>query len=298
MRLVFLLGALLLGLAQAQITYPVEQFAKALEVRAAGSSWAYGSARVQVQSLGKRLYKVSYQGPAGDPGRAGEVLAAALGNPQIRQAFADYVKANAGSLKGRGPVSVKVADGFDFRLELASNLSFALAPLERHDFGQDRYLLGTKGPVIRVFSDFECPFCRRFAFEVMPELVRAYVRKGQARVSYRHFPLVEIHPRATQAAQGSECAAQQGKFLLYHDLLFVRGLEVRERAEELGLDLRRFERCLADPATLQVVEEERRQALRLGLQGTPTVFVGPFQLPNAFDLEAYGRYLEMARALR
>jgi protein-disulfide isomerase len=57
-----------------------------------------------------------------------------------------------------------------------------------------------------VYSDFECPFCGRFARETLVRLEEVYVRTGRLTIAFRHFPLQRRHPRAVQAAQAAECA--------------------------------------------------------------------------------------------
>lgn len=73
--------------------------------------------------------------------------------------------------------------------------------------------------VMIVYSDFECPFCGRFAREILPELERRYVATGEVAFVFHHLPLA-FHPLATQAAVSAECAGQQGRFWEAHDLLF------------------------------------------------------------------------------
>ncbi|BAW01200.1 DSBA oxidoreductase [Thermus thermophilus] len=151
--------------------------------------------------------------------------------------------------------------------------------------------------VVRVFSDFQCPYCQRLAREVLPAL-KAMAREGRLRLAYRHFPLYEIHPEAVPAAVASECAAAQGAFWAYHDFLMAgSGRDYLALAGRLGLDPKAFQACLEDPASRAPVEADRALAERLGLPGTPSVFVGPFRLPNPFDLERYRDYLALAEAL-
>ena len=71
--------------------------------------------------------------------------------------------------------------------------------------------------VMFIFSDFECPFCGKFASEIMPGLTQKYVESGRVRLVFRHFPL-GIHSRAVRAAESAECAARQGRFWAMHDL--------------------------------------------------------------------------------
>jgi protein-disulfide isomerase len=72
------------------------------------------------------------------------------------------------------------------------------------------------------FSDFECPFCGRFFKETYPRLKARYIDTGKVKIVFRHFPLVSIHPSASNAAIAAECASRQGKFAEYHDTLFEK----------------------------------------------------------------------------
>ena len=69
------------------------------------------------------------------------------------------------------------------------------------------------------FSDFECPFCRRYFTETYPQLKKEYVDTGKVVMYYRHYPL-PFHPLASPFAIASECANDQGKFWEFHDKIF------------------------------------------------------------------------------
>ncbi len=291
-----LLAAFLLGSASAQISFPPERLTKALGVNTQASSFTYNRGTVQLELLAGLVYKVSYRGPATDYLGAGRVLAAGIGEPKLAEAFLGFMRQNADRLRGKGPQNIGVVDGFTFTLALAADLSFTLAPVEIQDFGPDRHILGKSGVLIREFSDFQCPYCKQLALQVKPELEKRYLDLGLARFSFRHFPLTQIHPQAMPAALAAECAAQQGKFFEYHDALFEKGINVSARAQELKLDELKLLRCTQDPATRQTVEADLAVGNRVGVNGTPTVFVGPFRLPNPYDVEAYGRYIQMASA--
>lgn len=69
------------------------------------------------------------------------------------------------------------------------------------------------------FSDFECPFCRRYFSDTFPQLKKEYIDTGKVVMYYRHYPL-PFHPLAQPFAIASECANEQGKFWEYHDKIF------------------------------------------------------------------------------
>lgn len=81
--------------------------------------------------------------------------------------------------------------------------------------------LGDKNAKITIveFSDFECPFCRRYFTDTYPQLKKDYIDTGKVAMYYRHYPL-PFHPLAQPFAIASECANEQGKFWEYHDKIF------------------------------------------------------------------------------
>ena len=70
--------------------------------------------------------------------------------------------------------------------------------------------LGAQAVMIE-FSDFQCPFCGRFAGETLPVLKKSYVDAGKLRIVFRHLPLA-MHANAAKAAQSANCAARDNRF--------------------------------------------------------------------------------------
>jgi protein-disulfide isomerase len=138
-------------------------------------------------------------------------------------------------------------------------------------------------PVVAIiYSDFECPFCARFATGTWPQIKLDYIDKGRLRVAFSQYPLDELHISARRAAEVSECAADQGKFWPVHDLLFSKQRELRELLTEprlsnelgpLGLESERLTSCLSSGVAKRV-DEMSKAAGPLGVSGTPTFFVG------------------------
>jgi len=124
------------------------------------------------------------------------------------------------------------------------------------------------------FSDFQCPVCIR-AYAEVKKVEAAY--GDNIKLVFKHFPLYEIHPYAQKAAEASECAADQGKFFEYHDVLFTaRTLDVaslKQYAALLGLDTTQFNDCLDGGLKAAQIEKERNEALSLGVEGTPTFYI-------------------------
>lgn len=287
---------LLLSVAFAQVGFPADNLRKALKVSTTENGFAYNRGTVQLELLAGYLYKLTYTGPAADYVSAGQVLAAGMGQPNIAQGFTGYMDKNAAQLRTQGKVNLDVGDGYAFTLELTDQLTLTLAPEEVTDFGTDRNVLGKQGVMIREFSDFQCPYCIKLQKEVFPAIKQRYLDSGQARFSYRHLPLFEIHPQSLPAALASECAAMQGKFWAFHDSVFAKGFDYLSRAKEAKLDIAKFQLCMTNAQSLDTVYTDSNFARKIGLNGTPSVFVGPFKLPNPYDLATYDRYLKMATA--
>ena len=97
------------------------------------------------------------------------------------------------------------------------------------------------GVALIVYSDFECPFCSRFALDTWPSLEQKYVSTGKVRVAFRHLPIESIHRYALKASEAAACADQQAKFWPMHDVLFKNPKQLDDAslakyAKELKLD--------------------------------------------------------------
>jgi len=143
------------------------------------------------------------------------------------------------------------------------------------------------------YSDFQCPNCRLARPEV-EELLRRY--QGRVRFVFRHFPLT-IHRWSREAALAAECAARQGRFWPFHDLLFEKQQEWSEAsqapalfvryAKEEGLDLPAFEACVASPEAAQAVKRDMAEASAWEVDSTPTLFIGRKRLVGARQIHLF-----------
>jgi NhaA family Na+:H+ antiporter len=138
------------------------------------------------------------------------------------------------------------------------------------------------------YGDYECPHCR----QVVPIIVQLRSRFGdRLRYVYRHLPITAQHTNAQLAAEAAEAAAAQGKFWEMHDLLFEHQGELGEReliryASEIGLDVARFERELAEGVHSDRVREDFDSAMRSGATGTPTFFLNGVRYDGPWDLDS------------
>ncbi len=127
---------------------------------------------------------------------------------------------------------------------------------------------------IVIFDDFECPYCAR-AVPLLKEVLAAYPE--QTRLVFKNFPL-SIHKHARTAALAGLAAEQQGKFWPLHDQLFenynrLNPQKIRELAEQVGLDMGRFDRAMADQQLQQQLNNDFQEGQRIGVRGTPTIFI-------------------------
>ena len=145
------------------------------------------------------------------------------------------------------------------------------------------------------FSDFQCPFCGRFFRTVEAALFRDYVDTGKVTFVYKHFAF--LGQESVWAAVASECAADQGRFWEYHDLLFNRqagenvGAFSKDRlmnfAKQLGLDMAQFEPCLKEERTLDRVQADAQEGRQANVTGTPTFFINGQPLAGAQPFETF-----------
>lgn len=124
------------------------------------------------------------------------------------------------------------------------------------------------------FSDFQCPFCRSGA-DAITQIAKAY--PNDVRVVFKQFPL-ESHSQAALAAEASLAAQAQGKFWEMHDRIFANPRSLTESnliawAKELGMDAVRFAKELTSHKYQSIVQNEVKEGLEAGVQGTPTVFL-------------------------
>ena len=142
--------------------------------------------------------------------------------------------------------------------------------------------------VIVEFSDYQCPYCGLFFRDAMPQLERDYIQAGKIKYVFNNLPLDEIHPLAFKASEAAECAGEQGKFWELHDWMFANQKTLAQanltsQAKTLGLDLTKFNQCLASDKTAAAIRANVAEAESLGIDGTPTFVVGLVDAKNPRD---------------
>lgn len=144
-----------------------------------------------------------------------------------------------------------------------------------------------------LFADFECPFSK----EVYGTVRSLFATQPNARLVFRQFPLSDIHPYARPAAAAALCADRQGKFWPLHDKLFqnaprLEPQDIRFAAEQIGLDLKKFDVCLGDPAIQDAINTDLADGAAAGVHGTPTFFFNGNKVEGAIPMPIFRQILD------
>lgn len=150
--------------------------------------------------------------------------------------------------------------------------------------GFNGYTLGSDSAPVEIieFLDFECPACQNFATVQMPTIRQQLIETGKVRWRTRDYPL-SGHPYSRFAAHAAQCAGEQAKFWEMHDQLFLdhswaqTGRDpsrlFRRMAGQAGLDVARYDECMASARYAGRIEASRLEGERVGVNGTPSFFV-------------------------
>ena len=340
--LTLLLGLVPLASAQA-IGDRLETFldaSGAVAVDDGEGAYRLGGLSLSVRAPSDVLAQLTLVGALDEQGvsDAAAALAIATGyGAGIEEPIAAFLRDQAPELAGSGPVTIGV-EAYALELDLepgvptAGRLSLSLPAVSEEAFGLPAATLGADDPavMVRVFSDFECPFCQRYALEILPSLEEGLLDRDDVGFAFHHFPLTSIHANAEPAAEAAQCVADlygDDAFWPYHDLLFERldawkGLgdplpyfarvtrdvqaiataaaEVDEAvSDEAAADVaaQRVGACLSDGDARATVRAATARARELGLSGTPTVFVGSFRLNDFGSPQAYARLVRLELAV-
>ena len=140
------------------------------------------------------------------------------------------------------------------------------------------------------FSDFQCPFCARFYTQTLPLIYDEYIEPGKVKLVFRDYPIQSIHPNAVPAAVASECANEQGKFKVMHDMLFEKQNEwsgqetvdalslFSQYATKIQLEQDTFDSCLTSGKYIDEIKKDLADGRDYGVSGTPGFFVGNDQI--------------------
>lgn len=147
------------------------------------------------------------------------------------------------------------------------------------------YILGSDSAPIEVteYADYECPACQQFAMVQFPTIAERLIRTGKVRWRYRDLPL-DIHPNALPAAHAAACADEQGKYWEMNERIYSweprwpeqgsrAGTTFRNYGKAIGLDLARYDECMASARYAGRLLASRREAQAVGVGSTPTFLI-------------------------
>jgi protein-disulfide isomerase len=153
------------------------------------------------------------------------------------------------------------------------------------ELGADDHVRGPDdAPVVIEYGDYECPYCAAMSFRL---------EQVACRLVFRHFPVRSSHPRAWAAACAAEAAGRQGHFWAMHHLLFADAGRLEDphlwqRADQLGLDVARFDADRRSAVVQERVRHDFRSGVRAGVVTTPTLFAGGARHSGVVELAALG----------
>lgn len=164
-------------------------------------------------------------------------------------------------------------------------------------------MLGKKDAPITIaeFSDYQCPYCRKFFQETFSVLKTEYIDTGKVRYVFRDFPLEQLHANARKAHEAAYCAGDQGQYWEMHDLLFRQqtGMHVerlQQLAGELNLAPETFSACITSGQHMNEIDHNLQEGQSFSVSGTPTFFIGkstseeavnPVSLVGAQPIQAF-----------
>lgn len=153
---------------------------------------------------------------------------------------------------------------------------------------------------IVIYTDFQCGGCAMLHSEVEAELLRLYVDTGKARLEMRLLPA--LGPESLRAAEAALCAADQGKFWEYRSTILAAWSEVgkaayseeqlRQAANELGLNEQAFNACLDSEIGLEILEDNLLRSQAAGVREVPTMFINGIRIKGIEPLETYVNIIE------
>ncbi len=158
--------------------------------------------------------------------------------------------------------------------------------------------------VIRLYADFQCPACRSFVTGQLGRLVSEYVVPGTVRIEARDIDILSRgNPsESLELAVGARCAAEQGRYWQFHDLVFWnQGRENRgdhdaafigRVADAAGLDRSAFDACTARDDGRSAIRAQTATAAAQGLTSTPTLVVNGQAIVGVPQYDQLAAYIE------
>lgn len=146
--------------------------------------------------------------------------------------------------------------------------------------GQNEIAIGSKdAPLTMIeYTDYQCPYCRKFHTETFEEIKKNYIDTGKLRYISRDFPL-DMHENAKGAALAAHCADEQGKFWELRHVMITNSAQLKSEnidkyANDLGMDMNKFTACTSSDKYKVSVDQSMAQGQSIGISGTPSFVLG------------------------
>jgi protein-disulfide isomerase len=158
-------------------------------------------------------------------------------------------------------------------------------------------------PVVMItYSDFQCPFCGKFARDTLPTLEKKYVDNGTLRIEWRDFPY--LGPESKTAALAGRAAAAQGRFWQFHDAMYADQLPPNSGrldqqyldavARRIGLDVDQFRAYMESDIAKRRIATDFDEGQTIGVTGTPSFIINGTPIVGAQPIEVFEQTIEAA----
>jgi protein-disulfide isomerase len=176
-------------------------------------------------------------------------------------------------------------------------------PLARRQPNDPMAMGKPDAPVVMVsYSEFQCPFCGKFARDTEPTLIKDYVDKGILRIEWRDFPY--LGEESLTAARAGRAAGAQGRFWEFHDAMYaaqlppnsgrLTGSHVTSIAEKIGLDVERFATDLDSDELTGAIQRDFQEGQAIGVTGTPAFIINGKPVIGAQPTAEFVKVIEQA----
>ena len=141
------------------------------------------------------------------------------------------------------------------------------------------FLGANDAPIAMIeFSDYQCPYCKRFIDKTFSQIKSRYIDTDKVHYVTRDFPL-GFHPKAKSAAIAANCSLQQDAYWqmrtsLFANMKLLSSELYLKSAQELSLDMNKFNDCLNDQAIAVKIQQDIAYGSSLGIRGTPSFVIG------------------------
>lgn len=170
-------------------------------------------------------------------------------------------------------------------------------------------VLGSDSAKVEImeFSDFECPYCGRFAVLSMPDVQQRLLPTGRVRWRFVNFPL-QGHTKSPYAHLAAACANEQGKFWQMHDLIYQNQEDwsgssnfqqlIDGYAERSGVDKSRYGSCISERRAWGQVLADKALGDSAGVTATPTFFMNGRMLRDVPNVDQFIRMVDSIAPVR